>query len=64
MNLPSISNKMKNQDKKNTHSASQKLNDSTGGIDSFGLGIQVFKISSVKNIEQDKSNTRKFMKNI
>jgi hypothetical protein len=51
MNLPSISNKMKNQDKKNMHSASQKLNDNMAiGMDMFGLGIQVFKISSVKNI--------------
>jgi len=56
---------MKNQDKKNQHSASQNLNDNfNNGIDMFGLGIQVFKISSVKNIEQDKSNTRKLMKNI
>ncbi len=58
MNLPAINNKMKNP---NNH----LKQDSSLMSDGFGLGIQVFKIESVKNIDSGfKSKNRTAIKNI
>jgi hypothetical protein len=58
MNLPAINIKMKNQN-------NQFKQDGLSGMDGFGLGIQVFKIQSVKNMETDfKSKNRTAIKNI
>lgn len=58
MNLPAINIKMKNHN-------SQLKQDSISGMDGFGLGIQVFKIESVKNMDANfKSKNRTAIKNI
>jgi hypothetical protein len=58
MNLPAINNKMKNHN-------NQLRQDSSSMADGFGLGIQVFKIESVKNIDNSfKSKNRTAIKNI
>ncbi len=58
MNLPAINIKMKNQN-------NQFKQDVSSGMDGFGLGIQVFKIESVKNMDSNfKSKNRTAIKNI
>lgn len=58
MNLPAINNKMKNHN-------NQPKQDVSISSDGFGLGIQVFKIESVKNMDNGfKSKNRTMMKNI
>ena len=58
MNLPAINNKMKNHN-------NQFKQDPSNMADGFGLGIQVFKIESVKNIDNSfKSKNRTAIKNI
>lgn len=58
MNLPAINIKMKN------HNNQFNQGNSTG-MDGFGLGIQVFKIESVKNMDSNfKSKNRTAIKNI
>ena len=58
MNLPAINNKMKNHN-------NQFRPDPSSMADGFGLGIQVFKIESVKNIDNGfKSKNRNAIKNI
>lgn len=58
MNLPVINNKMKNLN-------NQFKQDTSLTSDGFGLGIQVFKIESVKNIDNNnKSKNRTAIKNI
>ena len=58
MNLPAINNKMKNHN-------NQFRQDPSGLADGFGLGIQVFKIESVKNMDNNfKAKNRTAIKNI
>jgi hypothetical protein len=58
MNLPAINNKMKNHN-------NQFRQDPQSVADSFGLGIQVFKIESIKHIDQSlMSKNRNVIKNI
>lgn len=58
MNLPAINIKMKNH-----NNQFNQVNSS--GMDGFGLGIQVFKIESVKNMDTNfKSRNRIAIKNI
>lgn len=57
MNLPAINIKMKNHN--------QFKQDPTPSLDGFGLGIQVFKIESAKNMDANcKSRNRTAIKNI
>jgi hypothetical protein len=67
MNLPNINNKMKNSNNLN-HNIKNNQNNNFNSLDGFGLGIQVFKIESKKNIETNsnnpKSKNRNMMKNI
>jgi len=58
MNLPAINIKMKNHN-------NQFKQEPSSGMDGFGLGIQVFKIESVKNMDSNfKSKNRTAIKNI
>ncbi len=58
MNLPAINNKMKNHN-------NQFRQDAHSIPEGFGLGIQVFKIESIKNIDQSlKAKNRNAIKNI
>lgn len=58
MNLPAINIKMKNHN-------NQFNQGNSSGMDGFGLGIQVFKIESVKNMDSNfKSKNRTAIKNI
>jgi hypothetical protein len=58
MNLPAINIKMKNHN-------NQFKQDLSSGLDGFGLGIQVFKIESAKNMDSHfKSKNRTAIKNI
>jgi hypothetical protein len=49
MNLPNINNNMKNSNNLN-HNIKNNQNNNFNSLDGFGLGIQVFKIESKKNI--------------
>lgn len=58
MNLPAINNKMKSHN-------NQFKQDPSSMADGFGLGIQVFKIESIKNMDNNfKSKNRTAIKNI
>lgn len=49
---------------KNNGKRGNMLEQSAPNFEQFGLGIQVFKIESNKNVEGDQSNQRKMFKNI